>query len=101
MSSFFIVAWVLSVGFTVLIAAGIVTYIRRTWQQIRDDSDGSHHEQLLDGIDQLQTQLYMVTERLGEIERLIAIRGDSPIPQLPGTDGEVGDVVGGAADNVD
>ena len=101
MSLIIIVVWMLSAGFMVLVTAGIVTYIRRTWQQIRLDSDGSHHEQLLDGIDHLQTQLYMVAERLGEIERRIAIRGDSPSPQLPGTEGEAGDVHGGSADSVE
>ena len=68
MDLIFVVASILSVTFTLLIAAGVFTYVRRTWQQIRSDSDGSTHQQLLDGVDQLQTQLYMVLERLEQIE---------------------------------
>ena len=85
MPPIFIVAWVMSTALTLLIGVGIVTYIRRTWQQIRLDSDESRDDRLLDGIDQLQTQLYMVAERLGEIER-----------QLSGGDGQARLQSGGA-----
>ena len=81
MSPIFIIAWVLSVAFSVLIGVGILTYIRRTWQQIRLDSDESRDDRLLDGIDQLQTQLHMVTERLVDIERQLAAGDDQALLQ--------------------
>lgn len=72
MSGIFIVVWLLSGLFSVLVGVGIITYIRRTWQQIRLDSDNPRHDQLLDGIDQLQTQLYLVNERLRKMEEELA-----------------------------
>lgn len=94
MSPIFIIAWVLSVAFSVLISVGILTYIRRTWQQIRLDSDESRDDQLLDGIDRIQTQLYMVTERLADIERQLApgddqalLQGGAPATQPDDNDG--------------
>lgn len=80
MSLIFALTWVLSAAFTLLIGAGVVTYIRRTWQLIRSHSDESVDDRLLDGIDQIQTQLYRVNERLSEVERLVAsqrVRGPS------------------------
>ena len=97
MSPIIIVAWVLSVAFTALIGAGVVTYIRRTWQLIKSHSDETAHDRLLDGIDQLQTQLYMVAERLGEIERQLANQNAAGSLRLPRSPGEA-DEPGGAAD---
>lgn len=79
-SPLFLLAWVVSIGFTVLVAAGILTYVRRTWQQIRADQDGSPHERLLDGLDQIQTQLYMLGERLERLERRLE-HGDEEDPR--------------------
>lgn len=69
MSFVFVLAWVFSAVFTILIGAGIITYIRRTWQLMRADDDGSPQDQLLDTLDQIQTQLYSVSERLTRLER--------------------------------
>jgi hypothetical protein len=69
MSILFVLAWVFSAVFTILIGAGVITYVRRTWQLIKADEDGSPQEQLLDSLDQIQTQLYSVSERLGRLER--------------------------------
>lgn len=68
MSYVFVIAWVASVVFTILIGAGIITYIRRTWQLMRAAEDGSSQDQVLDTLDQIQTQLYSVSERLGRLE---------------------------------
>ena len=73
---FFLLAWILSAAFTVLIGAGIVTYLRRTWQLIRAEGEGSWQSQLLDSIDQVQTQLYSMSERLERLEQRLS-PGDS------------------------
>lgn len=86
MEPIFVLAWVLSVAFTLLIAAGVVTYIRRTWQLMGSHDDLREDDRVLDGIDQLQTQLYIVMERLGEIERQLAGEG-AAAPRLPGDTG--------------
>ena len=72
MSMVVVLWWILSAAFTLLIGAGVVTYIRRTWQLIRSHSDESELDRVLDGIDQVQTQLYMISERLSEVERHVA-----------------------------
>ena len=71
-----------SVGFTGLIAAGIITHICRTWQLIRADKEGSVQLQLLDGLDQVQTQLYSVSDRLERLVRKFGA-GESTLPELP------------------
>ena len=76
MNLFFLLAWILSAAFTVLIGAGIVTYLRRTWQLIRAEGEGSWQSQLLDSIDQVQTQLYSMSERLERLEQRLS-PGDS------------------------
>ncbi len=72
----FFLLWILSAAFTVLIGAGIVTYLRRTWQLIRAEGEGSWQSQLLDSIDQVQTQLYSMSERLERLEQRLS-PGDS------------------------
>jgi uncharacterized protein YlxW (UPF0749 family) len=69
LSFVFVIAWIFSVLFTILIGAGIITYVRRTWQLMQAGEDGSSQDQLLDSLDQIQTQLYSVSERLGRLER--------------------------------
>ena len=69
MSFVFVIAWVISAVFTILIGVGIVTYIRRTWQLMRAEEDGSSQDRTLDTLDQIQTQLYSMSERLGRLER--------------------------------
>lgn len=88
MSLIFVIAWVLSVAFSVLVAAAVVTYIRRTWQQIGADAEGGAHDLLLDGIDRLETRLYMVTERLDGIEQRIArLEAPEAPPRLEAAEG--------------
>ncbi len=79
---FMLIAFVASVGFTVLIGAGILTYVRRTWQLIRADGEGSHQTQILDALDQVQTQLYSMSERFERLERQLG-EGDSTPPAIP------------------
>jgi hypothetical protein len=81
----FIVAWVMSIGLMVLVAAGVVTYIRRTWQQIASHTDESVEDRILDGLDQLQTQLYMLSERLERIERRLGEGEGDGAHRLPGS----------------
>lgn len=78
----FILAWVFSLAFTLLIGVGVLTYVRRTWQQIRSEEDGSAQERLLDGIDQIQTQLYMMGERLDRLERRLEGGDEGGEPRL-------------------
>lgn len=73
----FWVAWVLSGGFTLLLGTAMVLYIRRTWLLLRAEEDGSIHERILDGLDQLETQVHLLNERMERMER-----------RLPGPDGE-------------
>ena len=79
----FVVAWVMSIVFSVLVAAAIVTYVTRTWQQIRADRDGSVQRQLMDSLDQVQIQLSSVSERLQRMESRIEAPADSDL--LPPT----------------
>ena len=86
----FVLAWVLSVGFSVLVAAGIITYIRRTLQLMRAEQDGSPQERMLDGIDHVQTQLYLLSERMERMERHLAAgeSGDAPLLEPEAGEGE-------------
>ncbi len=77
----FTVVWVISAIGSLLIGAALITYIRRTWQQIRLDSDGSTHDRILDALDQVQIQLYSMSERLEGLERRLG----------PGEEAEGGD----------
>ena len=79
---FMLIAFVASVVFTVLIGAGILTYVRRTWQLIRSDGEGSKQTRILDALDQVQTQLYSMSERLGRLEHQLG-EGDSTPPAIP------------------
>lgn len=70
----FVLAGVISAAFSVVLMVAVVTYIRRTSQQIR-----AHHEtpdeRILDTLDQLHDQMYRIRERLDGIE--------ARLPQLP------------------
>ncbi len=81
-SVFFVLAWVLSLSFTVLVGAGIITYLRRTWQLIRADGDGSAQSKLLDATEQIQLQLYSMSERLERLEEGLSSgrSGDQALP---------------------
>lgn len=83
MSLFFVVAWVLSIAFTGLVAAGVITYMRRTWQLIRADSEGSVQERMLDSLDQIQTQLYSLSEKVARLEGGLGSADDAPGRELP------------------
>ena len=66
---FMMVMWVGSITFGVIAAAAMVTYMRRTWQLIGADEDGSSHQQILDGLDQVATRLEAMSNRLERLER--------------------------------
>ena len=72
------IMWLGSVTFGVIAAAAMVTYVRRTWQLTRADEDGSNLEQILDGIERLETRLDLLGERLSVIES-----GEAPVHSLP------------------
>ena len=61
--------WLGSITLGCIAAAAMVTYVRRTWQLIRVDEEGSSHRQLMDGIDQLETRFQAMSERLERLER--------------------------------
>lgn len=89
MNVVFLVMWVVSIAFSAVIGLAAITYIRRTWQQIRAEADGSAHDRLLDGIDHLENQMHLVAERLSSLERQLAeLDGRLPAaperPPLPG-----------------
>ena len=76
MNLIFIVMWVASIAFSVLIGAAALTYIRRTWQLIRAEEDDPTRDRLLDGIDHLENQMHLVAQRLGSLEeRLEGMEG--------------------------
>jgi hypothetical protein len=64
-------AFALSLGFSGLVAVALISYIRRTWQTIRSESDHSIDHQILDGIDQIQTRLDLLAERMDGMERAL------------------------------
>ncbi len=70
-------------GLTVLGAAALITYIRRTSQLRRSEEDGSVQVQMLDELQQLGIQLSLLNERMERIEHRLPI-GDE-LPALPDT----------------
>lgn len=85
-SFIFIVLWVLSGIFSVIAAAGILTYVMRTWQLIRAEGEGSVQSQLLDSMEQVQTQLYSMSERLERLEGRLPPGEPGKGPALPPSD---------------
>ena len=67
----FILMFILSVAFSGLVGVALLTYVRRTWQLIRAESDRSIQHQILDGIDQIQTRMDLVSGRLKGLERAL------------------------------
>ena len=65
---FFILMFILSIAFSGLVGVALLTYVRRTWQLIRAESDRSVQHQILDGIDQLQTRMDLLSDRLDGLE---------------------------------
>ena len=63
----FVLAGVLSAAFSLVLMVAVVTYIRRTSQQIRAH-DETPDERILDSLDQLHDQMYRIRERLDGIE---------------------------------
>ena len=72
------VMWLASVVFGVIVAAAMVTYVRRTWQLMRADEDGSKHDRILDGIDRMETRLEAMSERLARLEERDALLLEKP-----------------------
>ncbi len=64
-----VVMWLASVTVGVIAAAAMVTYVRRTWQQMRLDEKGPAHEEILDGIERIEVRLSAMSERIERIER--------------------------------
>ena len=60
--------WLGSIVFGCIAAATMVTYMRRTWQVIREGERGSTHDQLMDGIDRIETRLEAMSDRLERLE---------------------------------
>lgn len=63
-----VLLWLGSIALGCIAAAAMVTYVRRTWQLIHFDEEGSSQQRILDGIDQVQTQLQAMSERLEKLE---------------------------------
>ena len=72
MNLVFVLAWIFSVLGSLLLGAVAITYVRRTWQLIRAEEDDPTRERLLDGLDHLETQIHLVSQRLGTMEDRLA-----------------------------
>lgn len=76
---FVILMFLLSAAFSGLLGVALITYVRRTWQLIRAESDDSVQRRILDGIDQLHARMDLVSDRLDRVEGLL-----TPGPSQPG-----------------
>jgi hypothetical protein len=65
---FVILAFLLSISFSGLVAFALITYIRRTWQVIRSEEVGSIQYRIVDELEQIRTQNYLLAERLERME---------------------------------
>ncbi|NNF12283.1 MAG: hypothetical protein HKN72_03625 [Gemmatimonadetes bacterium] len=72
MNLIFLVMWVVSIAFSAVVGFAAITYIRRTWQLMRAEDDGSAQDRLLDGMDHLENQMHLVAERLRGLEGRLA-----------------------------
>lgn len=92
----FVVAFVLSLVVSGLVAVGLVTYLIQSWKQIGSPEDGSLDERLLDGMEQLHMRLTLMGERLDRIEK----RLDEGEPVLgPGDESELRGLPGPPREN--
>jgi hypothetical protein len=89
MSGFAFLLWaVVSVAFSGIVGVAAFTYVVRTWQVIRRGGRADpRDDRILDGIDHLQNQMYLVNQRLDRLERGLLPEPDSTA-SLP--DGEAG-----------
>ena len=78
-SVFVILAFLLSLAFSGILVAALLTYIRRTWQLIRGESDGSIQHRILDGVDQLHVRMDLLQEGMERLERGLQAGDDPPI----------------------
>jgi hypothetical protein len=69
--------WLGSIVFGVIAAAAMATYIRRTWQLIRADEGGSKLDQVLDGLDRIETRLHAMSARLSSAEQAARLLEES------------------------
>lgn len=81
-SVFVILAFLVSLGFSGIIAVALFTYIRRTWQVMRSEREGSIHHRILDGLDQIHIRMDFLQERMESLEK--SLREAAPPPELPG-----------------
>ena len=70
-SVFVVLALILSIGFSGILAVALLTYIRRTWQLIRGESDGSIQHRILDGVDQIHARMDFLQERMKRLEKAL------------------------------
>mgnify|MGYP001028028814 CR=1 FL=1 len=86
----FLLMSVISVAFSGLVGVALFTYIRRTWQLIHADQDGSVHRRILDGVDEIQMRMDLLAERMDRMEA--EHLGDGLDPGLlPSPDAELSD----------
>ena len=79
MEVWFVLLTLISLGFSGLVAVGIITYIRRTLQVMGRERDGSPVDRMLDELDRVQIQLEAANERLRRLERgMLDVRGELP-----------------------
>lgn len=82
-SVFIVLAFLLSLGFSGILAVALLTYIRRTWQLMQGERDGSIQHRILDGVDQLHVRMDLLQERLEHLEKALQ-DGDDTLELPPG-----------------
>jgi len=63
---------------SVIAGAAMVTYVRRTWQQIRLDDDVGAQQRVLDGMERIETRLEALRERLDRMDEQRIGPGERP-----------------------
>lgn len=83
-SPFFIVMWIVSAAFSVLFAAALGAYVLQSWKKLRGPAELPAESEILDRLDQIQAQLYSMSERMQRVE------GHLTLPPGQGRDAEPG-----------
>lgn len=91
MSLAMLMAFVASLVLPVVGVVAVVTYVRRTRQLERMDSDRSFSARILDSLDQVHLRLDAMSERLARLEQGEKLERERSAGRLPRVDSQVGD----------
>ena len=96
MSSFVaVLIAIVGLSFWAVIGVAALTYIRRTWQLMQAEGEGSPQERLEDGLNQIQLHLHLLAERMERLERRL---GPGTAASADGGGGDDGDGEGERSD---